>query len=488
MKLCVACDRELGEGEAACEDCGAAAISIRTGSDPRLGRIIDGRYELRELIGRGGMATVYRAWQRSVGRDVALKLVHRRYSLDPPWIRRFLSEAGLASQLHHPHTVGILDLGQSAEGDLFLVMELLAGRTFEQLAAAEGVFDAARTRRVGLQICDALVALHQRHIVHGDLTPRNLIILDEPAGRDHVKLLDFGLARIADDDRAVARRGQLVGTPGYMAPELASSPATPATDLYALGVILAELHGGTRLFPPGTFAELQRHKLAGVDLPEAMDASLRKLLRALLDPDPARRPASATEVAARLDAPSAPRSLGQAVPAAPPRRVTAPLTQLDLAATPPASPARSSRRRTWAAVALAAVAGGIGWRLAARAPVTPAADVGDCLQRVERQADSTTAQVWTAVWYCSNQPGPIFANASPDREIGVMKTINSWFVCYRRGTRHEGGNDVWYYTQGDEILPGAEAQKGWGYMPASDLLARIHPYPGVPPCATNAPR
>ncbi len=488
MKLCPACDRELGDEAAACDRCGAAAISIRTDSDPGLGRIIDGRYELREVIGRGGMATAYRAWQRSVGRDVALKLVHRSYSVHPPWIRRFLSEAGLASQLHHPHTVGILDLGQSAEGDLFLVMELLAGRTFEQLAAAEGPFDAARTRRVGVQIGDALAALHQRHIVHGDLTPRNLMILDEPAGRDHVKLLDFGLARVADDDHAVARQGQLVGTPGYMAPELAASPATPATDLYALGVILAELHGGARLFPPGTFAELQRHKLAGVDLPEAMDASLRKLLRALLDPDPARRPASATEVAARLEAPSAARSPAQAVSAAPPRRVTAPLTQLDLAATPAVGPTRSLRRGALAALALAAIAGGIGWRLAARAPVQPAPDVGDCLQRVERQADTTTAQVWTAVWYCSNQPGPIFATASPDREIGVMKTINSWFVCYRRGARHEGGNDVWYYTQGDEILPDAEAQKGWGYMPASGLLAGVHPYPGIPRCAPNAPR
>jgi eukaryotic-like serine/threonine-protein kinase len=234
VRLCAACHVELALAPdvSHCPRCGGLALAMRPAVDPNLGRVLDERYEIRSLLGVGGMGTVYRAWQRSVGRDVAIKLVHRRYRSDVKWIRRFLREARLSSQVHHPHTVGIVDFGQTAEGDLFLAMELLAGRTLSEVVRQEGAFSPRRTLGVGVQICDALAALHERRIVHRDLTPQNIMVLDQPAGRDHVKLLDFGLAKsLADGDPSMTQDSQLIGTPGYMAPEVPREAASPASDL-----------------------------------------------------------------------------------------------------------------------------------------------------------------------------------------------------------------------------------------------------------------
>jgi len=303
LSFCPACDIELAAGAASCPRCGEAAVSIRAGVDPNLGRVLDGRYEIRSLLGAGGMGTVYRAWQRSVEREVAIKLMSERYRRDLTWIRRFLREARLTSRLQHPHTVGIVDFGQSGDGDLFLAMELLEGKTLLDVLHRDGAFDVERTVRLGVQICDALSAAHGAQIIHRDLKPQNIMLLAEPAPRDFVKLLDFGLARALGGDELDATHGtQLVGTPYYMAPELrASAPASAASDLYAVGVILCEAHLGRSLFGSDSFAGLQLEKAALVDVPEAIDPRLRGVLRDLVEPDPARRAQSAAEVRARLE-------------------------------------------------------------------------------------------------------------------------------------------------------------------------------------------
>jgi len=302
VNLCPACDIDLDPGAATCPQCGAPAVSIRAGLDPNLDRVLDGRYQLRTLLGAGGMGTVYRAWQDSVKRDVAVKLIHERYRRDLVWIRRFLREARLASRLHHPHTVGILDFGQTEEGDLFLAMELLHGRTLAEVMAADGPFDLQRTVRIGVQICDALSAACDRQIVHRDLKPQNIMILDEPAGRDFVKLLDFGLARFLGDEVEESQSSQLIGTPYYMAPEvIARQPPSAASDLYALGVILCEAHLGRRLFTSDSFVPLHLEKAGLIDVPPDVHPRLRAALRDLIEPNPARRPHMAAEVRARLE-------------------------------------------------------------------------------------------------------------------------------------------------------------------------------------------
>ncbi len=302
LRVCPACDRDVGAEDRECPRCGGGIVTLTTAADPNLGRVLQDRYEIRDRLGVGGMGTVYRAWQRSTGREVALKLIHHRHRHEQAWIRRFLREAHLASQFHHPHTVTVLDFGQAAEGDLFLVMELLRGRTLAEVMAADGALGVERSVRVGVQICDALSAAHDRAIVHRDLKPQNVMVLDEPAGRDFVKLLDFGLARSFAGDVGQTET-HVAGSPWYMAPEvLAGEPPGPASDIYSLGVVLAEAHLGRPLFVGDDPAALLHDKAHFIELPSGIEAPLAQVLRALLEPNPERRPRSASQVREQLEA------------------------------------------------------------------------------------------------------------------------------------------------------------------------------------------
>jgi tRNA A-37 threonylcarbamoyl transferase component Bud32 len=485
LHVCPACDLQLGPDAPRCPRCGGKAFEVRVGLDRNVGRVLDGRYQIRAVVGQGGMGTVYRARQHSIGRDVAVKLIHEPYRRDLTWIRRFLREARLASQLHHPHTVGVLDFGQTGEGDLFLVMELLAGRTLAAVSAADGAFDAARTVGLGVQICDALSAAHGRLVVHRDLKPQNIFVLDEPPGRDFVKLLDFGLAKSLGADVAASQTSELIGTPYYMAPELCAEAPSTASDLYAVGVVLCEAHLGRRLFPDGSFEALLQAK-ASIELPAAIDPRLRDVLRDLLEPHPRRRPQVALDVRARLErclgapARTALLSTRAAVtgPASPP---TAPLS----VATGALQPEVPWRRRRWRALAglaaLAALAGGvIALTLDGDAPVAAGAP---CQPRATIRADPNTGRSWSQVWQCENDGGALlYDGPSAATATAFMDTTRSWFVCFRHGDRHAGGNDIWYYTQGDGSLPGWDHRDAWGYMAAVDVHAPAHPVAGMPAC------
>src|SRR5947207_2878617 len=154
------------------------------------------------------MGTVYRALQRSVGREVAVKLIDQRYASDPMGVRRFLREARLASQLSHPNTVGVLDVGQSRDGRLFIAMELVRGRTLAEVIDKEAPLSVARAAGICVQLCDALEAAHKLEILHRDLKPSNIMVLDDPPGRDRVKILDFGLAKsLAEEESQVTATG-----------------------------------------------------------------------------------------------------------------------------------------------------------------------------------------------------------------------------------------------------------------------------------------
>jgi eukaryotic-like serine/threonine-protein kinase len=165
-------------------------------------------------------------------------------------VRRFLREARLASQLSQPNTVSVFDFGQADDGRLFIAMELIRGRTLYEVLQAEGKFSVERTKRIGVQICDALEAAHKLGIVHRDMKLENVIVLDDPPGRDLLKVLDFGLAKnIRDPGSRATESGIVVGTPRYMSPEAAmSGTSLPAGDIYALGVILGELVTGKPLW------------------------------------------------------------------------------------------------------------------------------------------------------------------------------------------------------------------------------------------------
>jgi serine/threonine protein kinase len=242
-RICPQCDLEVPEDTKQCTACGAKLVEIRDEFDPLIGTTIDNRFEIRDLLGEGGMGRVYRAWQKSVGREVAIKLIDRSFGRDPMAVRRFLREARLASQLSQPNTVSVFDFGQSDDGRLFIAMELIRGRTLYAIRVADGAFPVSRAVRVCVQICDALEAAHTLQIVHRDLKLENIVVLDHPPGRDLLKVLDFGLAKLVGERSSRATEsGIVVGTPRYMSPEVSmGDDATPAADVYSLGVLLAEL-------------------------------------------------------------------------------------------------------------------------------------------------------------------------------------------------------------------------------------------------------
>jgi len=219
--------------------------------DRLVGSVLDGRYRVDAPLGAGAMGTVYRGVQISVGRDVAIKLVNPQWVRNGDIVKRFVREAVLTSQLVHPNAVSVLDFGQTQDGIYYLVMELLTGRSLEELLRAEGRLSPERVVRIGSQICSALLSAHHMSILHRDLKPANIIMVNGVATHDHVKVVDFGIAKSLSLDPAgrnntdITRVGALLGTPAYMPPEvLYGSPADQRSDLYSLGCIMYELATG----------------------------------------------------------------------------------------------------------------------------------------------------------------------------------------------------------------------------------------------------
>jgi serine/threonine-protein kinase len=285
---CPLCERTFAAGAARCPHDGTALIKlIPLSTDPLVGRDLDGRFTLETRIGRGGMGAVYRAWQRSVGRPVAVKVIHSRG--DDATARRFLREVRLTSRITHPNSVNVVDFGQTGDGMLYLAMELLEGRTLDQVLIQEGPFSPARLVRVGAQLCDALEAAHRHGIVHRDLKPSNIMLLD--GGRDAVKVLDFGLAKALGDE-AITRAGTVLGTPIYLSPEVAlGRAAEPRSDLYSLGVILYQLAAGRPPFAGGKVRDvLLSHVITPPEpLPPSVPAQIAAVLMKLLEKKPSRR-------------------------------------------------------------------------------------------------------------------------------------------------------------------------------------------------------
>ncbi|MCB9735345.1 MAG: serine/threonine protein kinase [Deltaproteobacteria bacterium] len=300
--LCPVCDRAY-DAPGACDDDGATLLEIAAEAAEPAPTTLAGRFTVHERLSEGGMGAVYRATQTSMGRPVALKIMHGRLSQDAAAARRFIREARLASHIAHPNVVSVIDFGQDPDGTLFLAMELLAGPTLAELLAREGPFDAARTVRIGVQIADALDAAHKRGIIHRDLKPGNVIVVDPTPGRDALKVVDFGLAKATDGDHTtLTGPGQIFGTPAYMSPEMAAGYEVGApADLYALGVILFELLDKRLPFDGDS---VQSILLAHVSrppppLPDHVPAALAAVIKRLLAKEPAARYASAAARARR---------------------------------------------------------------------------------------------------------------------------------------------------------------------------------------------
>lgn len=264
--------------------------------------LIDGRYELLQLLGSGGMAQVYRAHDKFLGRDVALKILREQYSEDEQFVERFRQEAQSAASLSHPNIVQIYDRGRSKDGRYYIVMEHVPGGTLKEHIQSRGPLEADSAAEVIAQIAAALRVAHRRGIVHRDVKPHNVLVTK----KGDVKVADFGIAQAASAT-TISQTSQVLGTVNYMSPEQAmGEPATPANDLYSVGVVLYEMLTGKVPFKAGSPAAISmKHmnepprppKELNPEVPEGMNALVMKLL----SKDPEARHADAGELVEDLE-------------------------------------------------------------------------------------------------------------------------------------------------------------------------------------------
>ncbi len=241
-----------------------------------IGSILGGRYRLLELLGQGGMATIYRARDAQLERDVAVKVLRPEIGQDPDFVARFRDEARAAASLSHPNIVAVFDFGQEAGGDQYIVMELVDGQDLASILRENGPLAPRQAARVGADVAKALHAAHTRGIVHRDIKPSNILISRD--GR--VKVADFGIAR-ALDDAQVTLPGVTMGSVHYFAPEQARGElATAASDTYALGIVLFEMLTAQRPFSGDGAAAVA---LARLSTPPPRPSSLRASVPPALD-------------------------------------------------------------------------------------------------------------------------------------------------------------------------------------------------------------
>lgn len=259
------------------------------------GTTLGGRYDLGEVVGRGGMADVHRATDRVLHRPVAVKLLRETAQDDTDRVR-FTAEARILAGLSHAGLVMVLDAGITSERP-YLVMELVEGPTLRERCAGRAL-DSEVVAGVGAQVAAALAYAHARGVVHRDVKPANVLL--GAGGR--VKLADFGIARLIGDTVPHTRTGHAIGTAAYLAPEqVRGGEVTPAVDVYSLGLVLLEALTGDRAYPgPPTEAALARLSRAP-QIPETLTPAWRRLLREMTAAEPALRP-DAARVAAELGA------------------------------------------------------------------------------------------------------------------------------------------------------------------------------------------
>jgi Protein kinase domain len=259
------------------------------------GLVLDGRYRVLGLLGRGGMGEVYRADDLRLGQQVALKFLPASLSSDPARLAQFHNEVRTARQVSHPNVCRVYDIGE-IDGQLFITMEYVDGEDLSVLLRRIGRLPEDKGIDIARQICAGLAAAHERGVLHRDLKPAN-IMLD---GSGRARIMDFSLASVGEvaDIRA--------GTPAYMAPEqLAGQEVTVRSDIYALGLVLYEIFTGRRAFEAKSLAELlDQHRLGTITAPtvlvKSLDSAIEAAILRCLDPIAVRRPSSAIAVSAAL--------------------------------------------------------------------------------------------------------------------------------------------------------------------------------------------
>jgi eukaryotic-like serine/threonine-protein kinase len=248
------------------------------------GRVIDNRYRVLAKIGEGGMGTVYAAEHVEIGKGVAIKILHPRYSTEQELVERFRREARAASRIGHPNIIDVMDFGTTDDGCAYFIMELLDGIDLADVLTHERRLDPERSCQIAIQICRALDAAHAAGVIHRDLKPENIFLVARDGKADFVKVLDFGVARSVGRSRRLTNPGVAMGTPEYMAPEQAAGGVVDhRSDIYSVGALLYEM--ATGLPPQKREGGMMAPRALRLQLTEELD---RIIVRAL-EPDPAQR-------------------------------------------------------------------------------------------------------------------------------------------------------------------------------------------------------
>ncbi|HVY46955.1 MAG TPA: serine/threonine-protein kinase, partial [Minicystis sp.] len=302
---------------------GAADAAAKARAAALVGQVISGRYRIVELVAMGGMGAVYRGEHLRMRKRIAIKVLHPDIEGLPDLVARFEREAVAGAHLSHPNAAAATDFGELEDGSTFLVLEYVAGRTLRAVIDEEGPLPPERAARIARQLATVLGAAHAAGIVHRDVKPRNVMLVE--GTEDFVKLIDFGLAKVAadrlsteaSDDRArramgpLTGQGMLLGTVAYLAPEaaLGMDGVDASSDLYALGLILYELLAGKRPFDaktPGAMFRAHRFEppppIAARSPAARVPVELEAVAMRLLEKDKRRRYATGEEVAQALDA------------------------------------------------------------------------------------------------------------------------------------------------------------------------------------------
>ncbi|HET9530285.1 MAG TPA: serine/threonine-protein kinase, partial [Blastocatellia bacterium] len=226
----------------------SADTSGSADADPLIGRTIADHYKLVAKIGQGGMGAVYKAEHVRITRPSAIKILNPEYSGNPEFVARFGREAELASRINHPNAVGIYDVGEEEDGLVYIAMEYVDGELLSKILKREGPLSLDRVVNITRQVAEALDAAHELDIVHRDLKPDNIMICQRRGKRDWVKVVDFGIAKRAHHGvgyQNLTRKGLILGTPEYMAPEqLLREPLDIRSDIYSLGLVVYRMLTG----------------------------------------------------------------------------------------------------------------------------------------------------------------------------------------------------------------------------------------------------
>jgi serine/threonine-protein kinase len=266
--------------------------------DPFVGKVIDGRYEIQQRVGEGGMGVVYKSRQISIDRIIALKMLNQQMAGDPQWVQRFYNEAKACSRLQHPNTIRMFDFGQTADGRLFMTMEFLDGVSLRQ-ALQTGPLAPHRVVKILIQCCASLAEAHSIGIIHRDIKPDNVFLLNMAGSPDFVKLLDFSVAKLLEGDRMKTQAGVVFGTPQYMSPEQGRGlPLDARSDLYALGILAYEMLVGTVPFnDENPMTVIQMHLHGNIPpMPDTVPYSVQQVVRRALEKEASRRYQSSGEM------------------------------------------------------------------------------------------------------------------------------------------------------------------------------------------------